>query len=324
VKRKKQDTIKKMNELGKQKIPFVFVIDFEQQMPLVFTLEEANDILLWSTPKTKNFKIISNRKKLESWEISPIPYAEYKEGFDLVQKHIFFGDSFLLNYTKPTPVKTNLSLYDIFQKSNAPYKIHLKNKFVCFSPEIFIQIENGKISSFPMKGTIDASIQNARVVLKNDRKELAEHNTIVDLIRNDLSIVAKNVEVETFRYIDHIKTNRQNLLQMSSHISGKLPENYPENLGSIVFNMLPAGSISGAPKPKTIEIIKQAEGYTRGYYTGIFGYFDGQNLDSCVLIRYIENQDNNLIYKSGGGITYMSDCQTEYNEMINKVYVPII
>ncbi|NQU51708.1 MAG: aminodeoxychorismate synthase component I, partial [Bacteroidetes bacterium] len=188
---------------------------------------------------------------------------------------------------------------------------------------IFVQIENRKISSFPMKGTIDASKKNAKELILNDSKELAEHNTIVDLIRNDLSLVAENVEVEKFRYLERIKTNQRDLWQVSSKITGDLPEDYSENIGDIIYTMLPAGSISGAPKKKTVEIIKNAENYTRGFYTGIFCYFDGKNLDSCVLIRYIEKQNDELIYKSGGGITFKSKVEPEYDEMLKKVYVPI-
>jgi para-aminobenzoate synthetase component 1 len=175
-----------------------------------------------------------------------------------------------------------------------------------------------------MKGTIDASVENAREVIMHDPKEIAEHHTIVDLIRNDLSRVAENVTVDKFRYLDLVQTNQKNLWQVSSQISGSLPENYPSNIGELIYRMLPAGSVSGAPKNKTVEIIRNAENYERGYYTGIFGIFDGKNLDSCVLIRYIENQNGQLIYKSGGGITFMSEAEKEYEEMIKKVYVPII
>jgi len=87
--------------------------------------------------------------------------------------------------------------------------------------------------------------------------------------------------------------------------------------------MLPAGSITGAPKKKTVEIIQKAEGYDRGYYTGIFGHFDGRDLDSAVAIRFIEKQGEELIFKSGGGITFQSDWKKEYDEMQKKVYVPI-
>lgn len=108
--------------------------------------------------------------------------------------------------------------------------------------------------------------------------------------------------------------------QVSSEITGKLGADYKSKLGDILFSLLPAGSISGAPKKKTVEIIRHAEGEERGYYTGVCGYFDGESLDSCVLIRYLDEQGR---YRSGGGITFLSQLEEEYQEMIDKVYVPI-
>jgi len=311
-----------LNSLGKKGEPFVFLIDFEGNTPLIFQAD-AIDSILWQTPKKSNFTKTKIDKQLTEWKTHPVSFQEYKKGFQLIQNHIHGGDTYLLNFTQPTKIETNLNLEEIFHLSSATYKILLKNSFVCFSPEIFVQIENRKISSFPMKGTIDASKKNAKELILNDSKELAEHNTIVDLIRNDLSLVAENVEVEKFRYLERIKTNQRDLWQVSSKITGDLPEDYSENIGDIIYTMLPAGSISGAPKKKTVEIIKNAENYTRGFYTGIFCYFDGKNLDSCVLIRYIEKQNDELIYKSGGGITFKSKVEPEYDEMLKKVYVPI-
>jgi para-aminobenzoate synthetase component 1 len=174
-----------------------------------------------------------------------------------------------------------------------------------------------------MKGTINAHIPHAEELILNDPKEKAEHATIVDLIRNDLSLVASQVDVKRYRYIEKLSTNKQDLLQVSSEIRGLLPADYYPQLGNILASLLPAGSISGAPKAKTIEIIKQAEMYDRGYYTGICGYYDGINLDSTVMIRYIEQTNNQLIFKSGGGITAQSSLENEYQELIQKVYVPI-
>jgi para-aminobenzoate synthetase component 1 len=132
--------------------------------------------------------------------------------------------------------------------------------------------------------------------------------------------VADNVSVSKFRFYEEIKTQTGVIGQVSSEIAGTLPENYQEQIGDILFKLLPAGSISGAPKQKTVEIIQKVEQDERGYYTGVAGYFDGKNLDSCVLIRFIEQNYN---YRSGGGITFMSDLNDEYKEMIDKVYVPI-
>ena len=113
-------------------------------------------------------------------------------------------------------------------RSRAPYKLLFGDQFTVFSPEPFIRIEDGMIRSNPMKGTIDASIPDAEAKLLNDRKELFEHNTIVDLIRNDLSMISSSVKVDRFRYIEKISTNRKDLLQMSSEISGRLPAGLPE------------------------------------------------------------------------------------------------
>lgn len=317
-----QSTIARMNELGAEGEPFVFIIDFDFEKPLIFDFNDCES-LLWKTPFSANFIPEKTTSELRNWDIFPVAFQEYEKAFELVQHHIHNGDTYLLNLTMPTKVSTNLSPEEIFHSSGAPYKIWLKNQFVCFSPEIFVRINDGIISSYPMKGTIDAFLENAEILLINDEKELAEHNTIVDLIRNDLSMVASDVKVERFRYIDRISTNQGELLQMSSEISGKLQENYRQSIGTIIAQMLPAGSICGAPKPKTVEIIKAAEPYNRGYYTGIFGVFDGKNLDSCVLIRYLEQDGDRLTFKSGGGVTFLSDCKTEYNELIQKVYVPI-
>ncbi len=312
-----------MNSLGFAGTPFVFLIDFLMREPLIFSISGKEETIKWQTPQAKNFIGPVKKILLTKWETTPVSFEKYKTGFDRIMRHIHNGDTYLLNFTQPTRIDTNLTLEEIFHISQAPYKIYLKNKFVCFSPETFVKTENGKIYSFPMKGTIDAGLENADQIILTDLKEIAEHNTIVDLIRNDLSLVAENVTVEKFRYLSHIKTSNKNLWQVSSQISGDLPENYTGMIGDIIFKMLPAGSVSGAPKQKTLGIISKTENYKRGYYTGIFGYFDGKNIDSCVIIRYIENENGQMVYKSGGGITFMSNADQEYDEMLKKVYVPI-
>ena len=318
----KQTAIDRMNELGAKGKPFVFLIDFDLRKPLILDFNDASE-LLWQTPWNKNYQPKELPAKNVEWAMEPVNYNAYQKAFSAVREHIQMGDTYLLNLTMPTKVRTNLSLEEIFYLSRAPYKLWLKDQFVCFSPEIFVRIENARISSFPMKGTIDATIENAAQQLLNDEKEVAEHHTIVDLIRNDMSTIATDVTVERLMYLDRIHTNQGDLLQMSSQITGKLPPDYQSRIGSLIAQLLPAGSICGAPKPKTVDIIKSVEPYDRGYYTGVFGVFDGKNMDSCVLIRYIEQKEGELIFKSGGGITFLSDCASEYNELIQKVYVPI-
>lgn len=316
--------IKIMNNYGKHHIPFIFMIDFEMKSPVIIKLSDVEGNILFKVGKHQNYSSISTELPNLQFEKYPVDYDMYLSAFNKVMEHIKDGNTYLLNLTFPTQIKTNYTLEEILYSSQAKYKLCFNSKFVVFSPETFVQIQNGKISSCPMKGTIDASIENAEKILLNDEKEIAEHNTIVDLIRNDLSIVAKNVKVEKFRYVETVKTSVKTLLQTSSLISGELNDDYIENIGTLIIKLLPAGSVSGAPKKKTVEIIKEVENYSRGFFTGIFGIFDGINLDSAVMIRFIENINNEFYFKSGGGITFMSNPEAEYQEMIDKVYVPII
>lgn len=318
-----QAIIRQMNEWGAARKPFVFVFDFDCKQCRIWENGSETSELLWRTPNGQNFSPTPLPSQPVRWQVQPVSEKQYQKTFELVQREIHAGNSFLLNLTMPSKVSTNLSLNEIAHRSTSPYLVFLKEEFVCFSPEIFVRIENGHISSYPMKGTIDAMLPNAEQLLKTNRKELAEHHTIVDLIRNDLSQVAEQVEVVRFCYFDEIQSNQGKLLQMSSEIKGKLPENYRDHLGDIFARLLPAGSISGAPKKKTVAIIKEAEQYERGWYTGIFGQFDGNNVDSCVLIRYLEQNGDHYTFKSGGGITHLSQCYDEYHELIRKVYVPI-
>jgi para-aminobenzoate synthetase component I len=322
-----QQSIQKMNDLGSLGKPFFFLIDYEMKQPVVLTLEEVErENIFYKINDKTNFSFgKSPFEKPLYLEKYPIIFQEYKRSFDFVKQAMLRGDSFLTNLTKPTPIKVNLSLQEIFQRSRAKYQLYFKDKFVLFSPEIFVKIQDGIISSHPMKGTISADIPEAEKVILNDKKEFAEHTTIVDLIRNDISMISEKVWVEKFRYISRIHTHEGDLLQVSSEICGKLPADYQAQIGTLLFKLLPAGSICGAPKPQTLAIIKETENYDRGYYTGVFGIFDGKNLDSSVMIRFIEKQkDGNLIFKSGGGITVFSDAKSEYQEMIDKVYLPIM
>jgi len=320
----REQAIEIMNNWGMQHIPFLFIIDFEMRAIRLFRTDLEIPESIWYTfPLTGVYNPHLEKSNDIFFRKYPIPFSIYQQSFNKVLKQIKTGNSFLLNLTMPTRIETNLSLQEIYLQSQSKYKLLVDTEFVCFSPETFITITNGLITSCPMKGTIKASVSGAAEIVLNDPKETAEHHTIVDLIRNDLSMVAADVIVKRFRYIERIITHEGDILQVSSEISGKLPSDYENHMGTIIFTLLPAGSVTGAPKQKTIEIIRQVEGNPRGYYTGIFGRFDGKNLDSAVLIRFIEKKNNELWFRSGGGITHLSDPECEYNELIDKAYVPI-
>lgn len=318
-----------MNRYGREKRPFVFLIDYSMRQCVVEPLDAIDPSrLLYSIGNLTNASAAGDGIPDLKWQPKFPTQAEYDRSFDTVMLHLLAGNSYLVNLTCATFVRCNLTLREVFDQTEARYRILLDDRFVCFSPETFVRIApDGTISSFPMKGTIDAALPEAESRILNDPKEAAEHATIVDLIRNDLSRVATGVQVEKYRYIDRIRTHSGELLQVSSEIRGRLPEEWRGRIGSVLFELLPAGSVTGAPKSRTLEIIAEAETYQRGYYTGVCGLFDGERLDSGVMIRFLERTPNaepgEYLFKSGGGITFRSDRTAEYEEMKKKVYVPL-
>jgi len=315
----------RLNTMGAARRPCFFLVDFEQDSPQLWALdEEAADQPQFSFP---------NRPEIRQPPIGLLPPKliadhitedTFKTAFDRVQAGLQRGDSFLTNLTFPTPVDLLGSMEDVYWQSEAAYRVLWPERFVCFSPETFVTIsETGYLESRPMKGTALDTIPARRALLESP-KEIAEHATIVDLIRNDLSQVAKRVRVTDYRYFHKIATSRRGLVQTSSKIGGQLPQQWTTQLGTILQTLLPAGSVSGAPKPATLAIIRQAEGQKRGYYCGIAGYFDGHRVDTCVLIRFIEQSKNGQhFFRSGGGITARSNWQEEYAELRAKIRIPL-
>ncbi len=307
----------KLSALSKERTPFLFISNFDASKIHVYKLDELEK-------EDIEFSFDTHVYKKHPYKLSlfPIDFEEYHKKFKHIIDKIKEGHTYLLNFTQETPITSALSLKEIFKVANAPFKLRYKDEFICFSPERFITIANNTISTFPMKGTIDASLPDAKEKILQDSKEIAEHVMIVDLLRNDLGIVGRNIKVEKFRYVEKIKAGDKELLQVSSHISATLDENWIENLEEILQKLLPVGSISGTPKKRTVELIKEIEEYERAYFSGVFGVFDGKNFDSAVMIRFIENNSGALVYKSGGGITLDSDAKNEYQEMLDKVYIP--
>ncbi|MEA3370652.1 MAG: aminodeoxychorismate synthase component I [Campylobacterota bacterium] len=307
-----------LNTLGKERKPFLFISDFRAKKLEVILLDELEK-------EDIEFCIDENyhyAKHSHFLKTTPIDFKDYEAKFNRVIQKIEAGETYILNLTQESKIDTELTLKEIYSLANAHYKLRFKDEFVCFSPEKFIQVNENRIHTYPMKGTIDASLKDAKKIILNDKKEMAEHVMVVDLLRNDLSIVASDVKVEEFRYLTEIEAGDKKLLQVSSHISGDVGSDWHERVGTILESLLPAGSISGAPKKSTVEIIEDVEGYERGYFSGVFGIYDGEKLDSGVMIRFIQNSSIGYSYKSGGGITLDSEVKLEYNELQDKIYLP--
>jgi len=309
--------MQQIDALASKREPF-----YDLKKKFVQKLDELNGDILFKIGNQRNYPKIPINKTYYLKK-SPLDFHTYQQSLERVLEEIRSGNTYLLNLTFQTPIETNLTLKEIFTYAKAKYKLYFKDEFICFSPEKFIEIIDNTIATYPMKGTIEATLPHAKEQILSNEKEMAEHVMIVDLMRNDLGMVGTSVQVERFRYVEKIKAGKKELLQVSSKITATLPENWHENLGEILQKLLPAGSITGTPKQSTVNIIDNIENYERDFYTGVFGIFDGKNLYSAVMIRFIEKKEDKLYYKSGGGITIDSDAKLEYEELIDKIYLPL-
>jgi para-aminobenzoate synthetase component 1 len=316
-----KEGFRKIDALGLGREPFLFLLSYDQSKLFVQPLDQLDSDIYYKLEDWRNYPV-QKRDQAFGFQKFPADFKTYQKKMEKILEEIRSGNTYLLNLTCKTPIESNLSLKEIFTYARAKFKLYFKDQFICFSPERFIEIAGRQIATYPMKGTIDANLPNAEKQILSDGKEMAEHVMIVDLMRNDLGIVGSDVKVERFRYVDKVRAGDKDLLQVSSKITATLPENWRDHIGELLQKMLPAGSITGTPKCSTVEIIDRVEGYNRGFYTGVFGVFDGQSLRSGVMIRFIEKEGNTLYYKSGGGITIDSDASSEYEELVDKIYLP--
>ena len=319
---KKENGFKTINTLAKQRTPFLFISSFDGEKIFAQPLDDLDDDIFYKLEDWRNYPV-KKRTKDFTFSKSPVDFSTYKKALDEVLEEIRSGNTYLLNLTFRTPVESSLTLKEVFTYARAKFKLYFKDEFICFSPERFVEIKENTIATYPMKGTINAHLPDAKETKLADPKEMAEPVMIVDLMRNDLGIIGSDVKVEKFRYVEKIKAGKKELLQVSSKITATLPSDWKDNLGTLLSQILPAGSISGTPKKSTVNIIKHVENFDRGFYTGVFGVFDGESLRSGVMIRFIENENGKFFYKSGGGITIDSDAKSEYEELTDKIYLPL-
>ena len=257
-------------------------------------------------------------------------YTSYAQAFTALQDYIFSGDCYQANLTqrfecdlasRATPFSAILYYLEQQQKLETPYSAFISfaadQKLICFSPEQFIQIKERIIESKPIKGTIantddPENIGRLRASVKNQ----AENVMIVDLLRNDLSKVC---EVNSVHVPELFKIESfQNVHHMVSHIRGKLREGISEF--DAFLSCFPGGSITGAPKLRAMEIIRELETHSRNAYCGsVFFWNDNGNFDSNILIRSIIQSGEKLYCWAGGGIVADSEVKDEYQESLTKV-----
>lgn len=243
---------------------------------------------------------------------------EYFKSVEYIKTQIKNGVTYEVNYTYPISVKTNADDFELYEyllsKQKTPYNAFINNKYetiLSFSPELFFKLKGNKILTKPMKGTAPRK-EGMREFLYNDIKNRAENIMIVDLLRNDLGRIAKtgSVKVEKLFEIEEHST----VYQMTSEITAEVDC----SLYDIFQSIFPCGSITGAPKLSTMNIIEKVEPFSREVYCGAIGYIYGDEAEFSVPIRILHKNGEELNYHAGGAIVWDSTPQDEWEETLIK------
>ena len=315
-----------LDEIEKLKNDFYLVGYISYQAKDIFLnkkISSKKPLLYFEAHKNfKNFSPKEPDKKANLFLKENITFDEYKKDIEEIKNLISNGTTYEVNYTCSNDVYTDSEGYNLFlnliKNQKTPYCAYIKNDFeeiLSFSPELFFKIENNKIITKPMKGTVKRKGEDEKEInfLKNDTKNLAENTMIVDLLRNDLSKIknSKNITVDKLFEVETHKT----LHQMTSTISASLDE---INLKDILSSIFPCGSITGAPKVSTMEIIDKIERYKRNIYCGAIGIIHKEKMEFSVPIRILEKKENKFQFYQGGAIVWKSDVLDEWEECRTK------
>lgn len=262
---------------------------------------------------------------------TPLELCFSKEKYmDMVERarhYIHEGDIFQVVLSNPMEAQAEGSLFDVYRvlrtTNPSPYMFYFSSDDIEVSgasPETLAKLQDGVLHTFPLagtrpRGTTPEEDRALEQELLSDEKERAEHNMLVDLGRNDLGKLSKlgTVQVEKYMTVERYS----HVMHIGSTVSGEIRED--RNAVDAVDAILPAGTLSGAPKLRAMEIIQELEGRPRGIYGGAIGYLDFTgNLDVCISIRLAYKKNGKVCVQSGAGIVYDSVPETEYFECRNK------
>lgn len=256
--------------------------------------------------------------------------TEYAQAYQKVKKYIVAGDIYQVNLAHRLEGRSTADGIDIYRrlarKSEADFRSYFSGgdyEVISLSPERFVHIEDGTVTTYPIKGTRPRGVTKAedtqrKSELEHSPKDMAELNMITDLLRNDLGVFC---EVGTVNVRDaRVLTAYPTLWHAHSVIEGRLkPDISP--IGALM-SLMPGGSITGCPKKRAMEIIDEVEQKRRGVYTGtVFKITPDGKLDSSIVIRTMIKKQNDVSVSVGGGIVYDSSEQDEYNETLQKAQV---
>ena len=252
---------------------------------------------------------------------------EYCKLVEKTKEYIVDGDIFqaVISRQFSSPYEGSLiNPYRVLRTTNpSPYMVYMKiddEEIMSTSPETLVRLENGRLTTFPVagsrpRGTTEEEDQELEADLLSDEKELSEHNMLVDLGRNDLGRISKFDSVEVTKYMMIHKYSK--IMHICSQVEGDIKDDC--DALSAIESVLPAGTLSGAPKIRACEIIEELESEERGVYGGALGYLDFTgNMDTCIAIRMAVKKDGRVYVQAGGGIVADSIPENEYRESANK------
>lgn len=252
---------------------------------------------------------------------------EYTEIVEKTREYIFDGDIFQAVLSRRFVSDYEGSLinpYRVLRTTNpSPYMVYMNMddvEIMSTSPETLVRLQDGRLVTFPVAGSRprgkDEEEDNALVEdLMADAKELSEHNMLVDLGRNDLGRISKFGSVEVTKYQMIHKYSK--IMHICSQVESDISDD--KDAIDAIKSVLPAGTLSGAPKIRACEIIDELESEPRGIYGGALGYIDfGGNMDTCIAIRMAVKKNNKVYVQAGGGLVADSKPEMEYQESANK------
>ena len=253
--------------------------------------------------------------------------AQYAEIVNKTREYIFDGDIFQAVQSRRfvSPYAGSLlPAYRVLRTTNpSPYMVFLSidgDEIMCSSPETLVRLQDGRLTTFPVagsrpRGATPAEDKALEAELLADEKELSEHNMLVDLGRNDLGRVSEIGSVEVTEYMMIHRYSK--IMHICSQVEGDLADGC-DALDALA-SVLPAGTLSGAPKIRACEIIEELEHEPRGVYGGALGYLDfAGNMDTCIAIRMAARKNGVVTVQAGGGIVADSVPENEYLESANK------
>ena len=267
----------------------------------------------------------SKKNKIEF--SSSVSKEDYLQNVKKIKDYILEGDVMQVVYGQEFSTNfegSPMSLYKALRKLNpSPYMYFLKIDdlhIVGASPEILVRLQNNQVTVRPIAGTVkrgkdEIEDQELAKILLNDEKEISEHLMLIDLGRNDVGRIANIGSVETTDQM--VIEKYSHVMHLVSNVIGDLKQG--QSAIDVLKATLPAGTLSGAPKVRAMEIIEELEPDRRGVYGGAIGYLSWTgNMDTAIAIRTAIIQKNVLKVRAGGGIVHDSDPEAEYQESLNK------